>query len=575
MTPPDNSVPNGYHTGRPREPLALSGAAPGHDRSRLRPGDHNIGRMSSSSSGQHRHGSRSGGEDQSLVRYWMVLRERAWVIAACTLVVFAAAVVYVKVAPRTYQAQAEMEVQAASSNDAVLSALPVLHQTGDPTEDVLTGASLVTTQPVAEAVVRSLKLRMSPAAALGDVQASPIGQASLVAVQATASSGALAQRLATAFVNEAIALSTARLHTAIQRELPTLQAELTAVPVAQRYGPGSLGEQVDELQQLLHQNDPTLVLAAPATLPTAPSSPKTKLSLVAGLIAGLLVGIGAAFLFHALDPRVRREEQLRDRLGLTILARIPRQPHAHRPRPLLPSELSLGAHEGYRTLRTILAARGRSSESRAVLVTGSAPGEGKSTTAIGLAAALAQSGARVILVEADLRKPTFASSFNLAEFNGIERVLDGRLDLAKALVQVRIDDIRLRVLPAHPSTGEAAGLSFAVVRKLVNDAKALADFVVIDSAPLTAVIDALPFAQAADEVVIVARLDQTRLNKLEELDDLLSQNGVSRTGVVLIGEHPMRRLPYYYAEGNGDGRSGSGTGPEVRPEPSGEHLLSD
>src|ERR1700735_4362032 len=113
--------------------------------------------MSSSSAGRQRRASSS--EDQSLLRYWTVLRERVWVIAACTALVFAAAIAYVAVAPRTYQAQAEMEVQAASSGDAVLSGLPVLHQTGDPTQDVLTGASLVTTQPVALAVVHSLHLK--------------------------------------------------------------------------------------------------------------------------------------------------------------------------------------------------------------------------------------------------------------------------------------------------------------------------------------------------------------------------------------------------------------------------------
>jgi Mrp family chromosome partitioning ATPase len=71
------------------------------------------------------------------------------------------------------------------------------------------------------------------------------------------------------------------------------------------------------------------------------------------------------------------------------------------------------------------------------------------------------------------------------------------------------------------------------------------------------VIDALPFAQEADEVLIVARLDQTRLNKLEELTDLLSQHGVTRTGLVLVGEHPMRGGGYYYTEANG------GSPPEV------------
>jgi capsular exopolysaccharide synthesis family protein len=536
----------------------------------------------SHSSGEYggRQGLRSSSEDQSLIRYWSVLRERIWVVVACTLLVFVAAVAYVEVAPRTYQAEAEMEVQAAPSGDTALSALPILHQTGDPTEDVLTGASLVTTQPVAAAVVKSLHLKLSPGDALGAVQATPVGETGLVSVQAAASSPELAQRLANAFVDQTIALSTARMHAAIAAELPTLQSQLAAVPQPQRYGAGTQGQEVQALQLLQHQNDPTLVNAAPALLPTAPSSPKTKLSLVAGLLGGLLVGIGAAFIFHALDPRVRREEQLRDRFGLPILARIPREPHT-RPRPLLPSELSPRAHEGYRTLRTTLAARSPSAESRAFLVTGSAPAEGKSTTAMGLAAALAQGGARVILIEADLRKPTIAASLNLADFNGIDRVLVGKVELAKAIVPVRIDGAPVRVLAAQPAEhGIAGGLSFAVVRKLVNDAKALADFVVIDSAPLTEVIDALPFAQAADEVLIVARLDQTRLSKLAELDDLLSQHGVTHMGLVLIGEHPMRGPQYYYG-GSGSG-SGTGNGgsrpsvprrPRIEPERSGKGLL--
>jgi capsular exopolysaccharide synthesis family protein len=557
---------------------------PGGDRGGSDPRDvinpplgHNSWHMSHSSGDYGRQGLRSASDDQSLVRYWIVLRERVWVIAACTVLVFLAAVAYVEVAPRTYQAEAEMEVQAAASGDTALSALPILHQTGDPTEDVLTGASLVTTQPVGAAVVRSLRLKMSPGSALGAVVATPVGETGLVAVQAEASSPQLAQRLANAFVDETIALSTARMHAAIAGELPTLQAQLAAVPRAQRYGAGTLGEQVQALEVLQHQNDPTLVNAAPALLPTAPSSPKTKLSLVAGLLGGLLVGIGAAFMFHALDPRVRREDQLRDRFGLPILARIPREPHT-RPRPLLPSELSPGAHEGYRTLRTTMAARAPSAESRAFLVTGSAPSEGKSTTAMGLAAALAQGGARVILIEADLRKPTLAASLNLKDFNGIDRVMIGKVELSKAIVPVRIDGAPVRVLAAQSSEhGISGGLSFAVVRKLVNDAKALADFVVIDSAPLTEVIDALPFAQAADEVLIVVRLDQTRLNKLAELDDLLSQHGVTRMGLVLIGEHPMRGPQYAYGSGTGSGNGGSRPSvprrPAIETERSGKGLL--
>jgi capsular exopolysaccharide synthesis family protein len=544
----------------PEEPFGILRRSAGPDRLPVSPlqnsnrdetfgrsGGHNGWRMSYSDAGYPRQRTRPSTEEQTLARYWLVLRERIWVVVACAALVFAAAVAYVELAPRTYQSQAELLVQAAGTGDAALSALPILHQTGDPAQDVLTAASLVTTEPVAAGVVHSLNLKMSPGAALADIQATPIGQAGLIAVQATASSPQLAQRLANGFVDQTIALSTERMHTAIQRVLPTLQAQLAQIPKGQRYGPGTLGGQFDELQQLASQNDPTMIAAAPASLPTGPSSPKTKLSLVAGLLAGLLVGIGAAFLFHTLDPRVRREEQLRERFGLQVLARIPHQRH-RRPRPLLPSELTASAQEGYRTLRTILRARARSGAPRAVLVTGSAPAEGKSTTAMSLAVALAHGGARVVLIEADLRKPTFAASFGLNRFAGIEAVASGKTALAKAAVTVKLDDTSFRVLAAHPPHGKGPDLPYAVVEEIIAEAKELADFVVIDSAPLTAVIDALPFAQLADEVVIVTRLGHTRLNKLQQLDDLLSDHGVSRMGIVLIGEHPTGGVEYYYGE---------------------------
>lgn len=528
---------------------------------------------------------RSGSEDQSLVRYWLVIRERIWVIVACTVIVLTTAIAYVALAPRTYTAQAELQLQpaaTAATADPVLSALPVLHATGDPVQDVLTGASLVTTPQVAAAVVSSLHLKMSPADALAAVKADPIGQTSLVAVQATGSSPALVTRLADGFVDQAVAQSTIMMHAAISRVLPTLRQQLAAIPAAQRYGPGSQGAQVAELSSLQSQNDPTRIKATSAALPTAASSPKTKVTLIAGLFAGLLVGVGAAFLLHALDPRIRRDEQLRERFGLPILARIPRQPHGKRPRPLLPSELSPGAQEGYRTLRTVVAARARPSEARVVMVTGSAPGEGKSTTSMGLAAALAHGGARVLLIEADLRKPTFAKAFKFDEsemfgrlgFNGIEQVLTGKVELAKAVLPVRIDGAPLRVLAAHRSTGDVASrMSLPLVRKLVNDANAISDFVVIDSAPLTAVIDALPFAQLADEVIIVTRLDSTRINRLQELTDLLAENGVKHPGVVLVGERPVRGGLYYYGDGGrGQGasssrRAGISTSPSAEPLP--------
>jgi polysaccharide biosynthesis transport protein len=228
---------------------------------------------------------------------------------------------------------------------------------------------------------------------------------------------------------------------------------------------------------------------------------------------------------------------------------------------MLPEELSAVSQEGYRTLRSALTARGSSTESRSFLVTGSGPGEGKSTTAINLAAALAQTGASVILIEADLRRPTFASTFGLHLRFGIEEVLGEDVDLAEALVPVRFGEKTINVLAARRSGVELADrMSYAVASKLVADAKTFVDFVVVDSPPLTTVTDALPFAQLADEIVIVVRLDQDRRNKLIELDDLLRQHRVPATGVVIVGENQVSS-DYYagYVRDETDAPAGAAT----------------
>jgi Mrp family chromosome partitioning ATPase len=155
-------------------------------------------------------------------------------------------------------------------------------------------------------------------------------------------------------------------------------------------------------------------------------------------------------------------------------------------------------------------------------------------------------------------------------------VLIGEVELEEALVPVRLEGTSLRVLAAqYAGSSMADRLSSAIAAKLVEDAKALADYVVIDSPPLTAVIDALPLAQFTDEVVIVARMGQSKLGKIVELAELLAQYGASAVGFVLVGEAP-RRLSggyYYEAKSERDGRSRRGT--PTRPSqlsPSSESL---
>jgi capsular exopolysaccharide synthesis family protein len=442
-----------------------------------------------------------------------------------------------------------MLVSPVDASDTAMVGLPVLHATSDPTQDVLTAASLMTTPQVAQAVVNSLHRHESAGALLGTVSAAPVGQSNLVAVQATASSAAEAQKIANAFADQVVATRATALHKAVAALIPGLRSQLAALPPTDRNGPGTIGDQLSQLQQLQASHDPTITIAARADLPGSPYSPKSKLALVAALFGGLIIGIGAAFAWDALDPRLRREQQLHDLLNLPVLARIPRERHPRKGRPLLPGELSFASAEGYRTLRAVLTSRGGGA--RAFLVTGSAPAEGKTTSAISLAVALAQAGSRVILIEADLRRPTIASTLGLDVRYGTEDVLIGEADLEEALTVSRFEGVPMRVLAVRKPGAELADrLSYAIAQRLIKRAKSLADFVIIDSPPLIAVMDALPLAQISDEVVVVTRLGYARLSRIAELNQILVQQDKRPIGVLLIGESAPRG-GYYYLPDNG------------------------
>lgn len=482
-------------------------------------------------------------QQQGSRRYAQILIERWWVIVICVVITVGAAALYVSRAHKQYSAQAQMLVSPVPQTDAGWVGLPVLHSSGDPTSDVLTAASLITSPSVASAVVTQMHLKETPNALLTDISATPIGQSNLVAVQADASSPRAAQALANQFVAQVVATRAAALHAAVAAQIPTLRAKLATLPRSEQSGPGTIGDQLSSLEQLQSSNDPTITVAASAALPTSPSSPKTGLTLAAALLGGLILGIGAAFGWDALDPRLRRGEQLKEIFDVPVLAAIPHQQRRGAKAPILPTQLTFGAAEGYRTLRTTLSSRATRGKPRSVLVTSSASGDGKTTSAINLAAALAQVGSRVTLVEADLRKPSIAVALGLALEHGIEDVLAGDVSFERALTNVTIGTANVRVLPVgQPGllVGTAGAeladrLSFHVGEDLIRAALEVSDFVVVDSPPLNAVSDALPLARAADEVVVVGRVGQTKIKQLWELHDLLAEYGRPVTGTVLIG----------------------------------------
>jgi capsular exopolysaccharide synthesis family protein len=495
-------------------------------------------------------GARGGRKSTGAGRYLTTLRAHVKLIALCVLVTFIGAVAYVKLAPKSYTATAQMLVSPIPNQDSALETIPVLlHASGDPTTDVLTAASIVHTQRIAQATAGALHSKETAAQILGKVSVVPTDQSELLSISTSSSDPRQAQRLVDAFANQIVAVRTAQLHSYIASVLPSLKASLARSPGATTTG-GTTADLIQQLEALQSGPDSTVTVSSLAPLPTVPTSPKTSLSLVAGILIGLLIGAALAFGIEALDPPVRGEGELRERFAVApVLARIPQRSGPPRPGPLTPMDLSGAALEQYRTLRATIPMRARQGKGHTFLVCSADQAEGKSTTAIGLAAVLAQSGTDVLLIDADLRRPSVGNALGLTTRDGIEAVLSGDIELSEAVQQVRLGTATtLSVLPAQGTGVEYADqlLSPAAALRLLQAAERRAEVIIIDSPPLTAVSDALPFARAVDDVLLVVRMGQTKLSKLSESWELLGHQHTHPSGLILVGVRPPSGAAYGY-----------------------------
>jgi succinoglycan biosynthesis transport protein ExoP len=516
-----------------------------------------------------------GEEESSLKLYFETLRQRLWIVVATVVITTGIAVAYVLTANKEYTAEADVLVTPISSTSMPAIGLPgLIPESSDPTRDVETASRLITNIEVAQRAKRELDSNESARTLLSKVSATPVASSNIVAVTATAGSATLARDTANAFAAQAAANLTAELHSAIDKALPSLKARLReGFAGGSAADATSVSAAIASLETLRTVPSPSMSVQTKADAPSGPSSPRTRLSIAAGLIGGLVLGVGAAFAAQALDTRLRREQQLRQRYRLPILARIPVESRTHTKRPLSPSAVSPATSEAYRTLRGTLAARGRAAEggSRVILVTGSSPSEGKTTTAINLASSFAMAGQRVILMEADLRRPAIGTALDLSGEYGVASVLLEDVFLDSALVPVPTFDSNLRVLLANYSGGWISELfALPTAGALLEEARGIADYVILDSPPLADVIDALPLAQHADDVLVVSRIGKTDLRKLAHLAELLADNEIKPDGFVLVGTpRPSRSAyAYYLAPRSAEGRE------LVRPSARGQQRSS-
>lgn len=275
-----------------------------------------------------------------------------------------------------------------------------------------------------------------------------------------------------------------------------------------------------------------LSVITPAAAPSKPAAPNPRVNFALGMFLGLSLGVAGAILRTTLDTKIRGESDVRRVTDAAVLGGITFDSDAIK-RPLLTQVPNQSPRaEFFRQIRTNLQFAHVSHDSKAVLVTSSLPGEGKSTTAANLAIALAQGGQSVVLVDADLRRPRVDEYFGLERNAGLTTALVGRADV-EDLLQPWGDD-ELYVLTAGqvpPNPSELLGSRSMKV--LITRLESKFDAVIIDAPPLLPVTDAAVLAQQVGGVVLVVGASKVKLRDLEKSLSNLEMVEADLLGVVM------------------------------------------
>lgn len=294
-------------------------------------------------------------------------------------------------------------------------------------------------------------------------------------------------------------------------------------------------------------------------------------AVIAGLL-GLALGLGIAILLARVDTRIRSKSLAEQGFALPVLAEIPQIPRSQRDTIVSAAEPTSLPAEAFRLLGTEVArwsiqnGKGKASsaspnEPRALLVTSSGPSEGKTTVAANLAVALAETGKRVIVLSCDFRHPDVHRFFGVPNESGLVDALstaNGRPLLTECTWDTPHESVR--VVPSGPARETPSTLlSSEHMRAAVNEAKAVADIVVLDSAPILAVSDAAYLLPFVDGVLVVARAGWTRPEIAARTTEVLERLGAPILGVVLNAarEIPVPSGYHAYVRAREDGHAGN------------------
>ncbi len=528
-----------------------------------------------------------------LRQYVGILRRWWWLWMATTLVAgLTALIVSLNITP-VYKATTQLLIQQASNPSDVVTYSDIMLSE----RLARTYAKLLTTRPVLERTLKELGLegQISIEELKERISVQPVRDTTLIQLGVEDTDPeraiALANKLPEVFAryNEQIQLSRfqeskrsleqqlKRLEEELsraQRQLANLKSDAASDPAditrletqitTLQASYANLLKQYEEIRLAEAQSVDNIIISEPAT--TAEKvRPRTLLNTLLAAIVGLMLGIGAVFLKEYLDDTIKTPDEIERAYRVPVLAGIARVPELsglngeknrkkrkkkgkdnEKPALVVHTRAQEPISEAFRALRTNLQFASVDTPLHSLVITSPEPSEGKSFVAANLAIVIAQADKRVILVDADIRKPNVHRMFELPQFPGLTNaLLDASVqEIERYLQNTDIENLRVMTAGVEaPNPAELLGSQR--MQKILDALLDLADMVIIDTPPVLVATDAAILASKSDGVLIVARVGQTPHPALQNALKEIQRVNAHIVGIVL-NELPSKRSDYYY-----------------------------
>jgi capsular exopolysaccharide synthesis family protein len=491
------------------------------------------------------------------------LRRRALVIVLSAVLVAAAAFAFSEQETKLYTATTSLLFSSAALSQEA-AGLPAIANDTDQQSQQDTNVQLIKLGDMATRTAAALGNGLTPSTITRNLTVAAVGDTSVVRVSAVSSSPTLAANIANTYSNEFVDEQQSSNQAYYENALALVSRQLADLSPAQKVSSAGLAleARVQSLGTLAELRSATVQVAQAARVPGGPSSPRTFRNTVFAGFFGLLVGLGVAFLLERSDRLIREPRDLANLYGLPLLGAIPESAEFARwmqrddeSGPILHAAEA----EVFHLIRAHLRYFNVDRELHTLLVASAAAGDGKTTVACHLAGAAARMRARVLLIETDVRRPMVAAQLHLAPGPGLSDVLIGVIPLAEAIQTVSLEaqfvsrelERTMDVLPAGSGVppNPAELIESQAMEALLERAKAMYDFVVLDTPPLNAVSDAFPLLGKVDGVIIVGRVGRDRRDVAQRTRETLQSVGAPLLGVIANGVRAGGRAGYGYSYG--------------------------